>query len=287
MKKFTRILICATAAACLVTACGKKPASNAHIGSTKPNSGGSTNKEPQTTSNLKVHISDIVSYAGDEIDYIGAIQSAENMEIKRSMIYVDSSAVDTNTPGTYLAEYSFDYLGSTVTSSIKVTIIANPNATTTAANEEPTTEPQEESSESVSNESTEESSAEESTQEPSSSDSQITDPGEQASSSEENTQPEIDAPLSTEPVEATVEQPLPDANITLSNGKVVTVKCTSNRYIVETFTDETYFEEDGFTFLTSELKVLFNNGDIQVIETVVTRVEPQNADETEAATEAP
>lgn len=276
MKKIARILICVTAAACLITACGKKPSSNTHLGSANPNSGVNTNKEPQTTSNLKVHISDIISYAGDEIDYIGAIQSAENMEIKRSMIYVDSSAVDTNTPGTYLAEYSFDYLGSTVTSSIKVTILANPNAATTKAKEETTTEPQTEPTENDPNEST---------QEPSSSDSQVTDPGEQATNPEENTQSIPEGPPSTEPVQATVEQALPDANITLSNGKVVTVKCTSNHYIVETFTEETYYEEDGFTFLTSELKVLFNNGDIQVIETVVTRVEPQNTTEPETTVE--
>ncbi len=282
MKKFTRILICVMAAACLITACGKKPASNTHTGSVKPGSNGSTNKEPQTTSNLKVHISDIVSYAGDEIDYIGAIQSAENMEVKRSMIYVDSSAVDTNTPGTYLAEYSFDYLGSTVTSTIKVTILANPNATTTSAEEETSTEPTTESSENTSNESTEEPS--EATQEPSIPDSEHADPNRQTSNAEEYTPSDPEGPPSTEPVEATVEQMLPDANITLSNGKVVTVKCTSNRYIVETFTDETYFEEDGFTFLTSELKVLFNTGDIQVIETVVTRVEPQNTTEPETTT---
>lgn len=231
-------------------------------------------EQPTTTSNLRVHISDITAYAGEEIDYISAIQSAENMEIKRSMIYVDSSAVDTNTPGIYLAEYSFDYLGETVTSSVKVTIVANPNATTAAPPEE-TTAPIQPASEET----------------PSETSGETTPPSESASAAEESaaggdgseqpdnppTETTAQAPLSTEPVRATVEQALPDATITLSNGKVATVKCTSSRYIVETFTDESYFEEDGFTFLTSELKVLFNTGEIQVIETVVTRVEPQTA----------
>lgn len=275
MKKFVKLIICATVAACLITSCGKKPASNPRGGSSIPsgsNSGG-VSREQQTVSNIRVHISDITAYAGEEIDYISAIQSAENMEIKRSMIYVDSSAVDNSTPGVYLAEYSFDYLGATVASSIKVTILANPNATTAAVEEETST-----SSESVPEQPTDEASTNEpSAQEPAAepadnnTGSQTADPSE----SESREQPEM--PLSTEPVRATVEQELPDAVITLSNGKIVTVKCTSSRYIVETFTDETYFEEDGFTFLTSELKVLFNTGDIQVIETVVTRVDPQTS----------
>ena len=282
MKKITRVIVCAVAAACFITACGKKPASTPHAGSALPGGSHMSAEQPTTTSNLRVHISDITAYAGDEIDYIGAIQSAENMEINRSMIYVDSSAVDTNTPGIYLAEYSFDYLGSTVTSSVRVTILANPNATTAAPPEETTA-----SVPSASEEAPPETAGETTTPAASSGEEESAAGGDgNDPAANQPTETAAQAPLSTEPVRATVEQALPDATITLSNGKVVTVKCTSSRYIVETFTDESYFEEDGLTFLTSELKVLFNTGEIQVIETVVTRVEPQTAAQSESSENA-
>lgn len=271
MKKYIRVFVCFTAALCLTTACAKdRPASNNTGKSTSVTEG----KEPQTTSNIKVKINDITAYAGEEIDYIGAIESAENMEINRSMIYVDSSAVDSNTPGTYLAVYTFDYLGTTVTNSIKVTILANPAASTTAAADpaETTADQQKPPAETTESAPTQSEETETSASETVSSDTETS-----AGLPPENTQPATEIPLSTEPVSAAVEHELPDANITLTNGKIVTIKCTSERYIMETFTDESYFEEDGYTFLTSELKVLFNTGEIQVIETVVTRVQPPAA----------
>ena len=212
MKKLKYILL-GTAVICLLTSCAKdKPAVNNRP--TLPPSTNSTVTQ-QTTSNICVSIDNITSSVGEEIDFIGAIRSAENMEISRSMIYVDSSSVDSNTPGTYEAYYTFDYLGTTIISSNKITIVDN----------------------------------------------------------QEATEPNTDA-ISTADV-APEEQEFPDALITLTNGTVAYIKCTSARYIVETFTEESYFEEKGFTFLNSKLKILFNTGETQVIETVVTRVQPQ------------
>lgn len=248
MKKLARGLVCAMAVMCFMTACGKdKPTGNTQVNRPAATVG---NKEQQTVSNMKVYIKDITAYAGEDIDYIGAIESAENLEINRSMIYVDSSAVDNHTPGVYKAVYTLDYLGATVTNAIKVTILENPNASAPTASVENTSET---------------SSVTETVAETGTS-GQQTDAG----------QSTVPSTISTEPVTAVVEQELPPAEITLSNGRVVTIKMTSARYITETYTDESYFEEDGFTFLTSELKVLFNTGEVQVVETVVTRVQPQS-----------
>lgn len=262
MKKTTRALVCMTAAFCLLTACSKDKPASSNTGKPAP----TPTQESQTYSNIKVTINDITAYAGEEIDYIGAIKSAENMEINRSMIYVDSSAVDSHTPGSYLAVYTFDYLGTTVTSSIKVTILENPAASTTE-----TTSPKE--TETAAAEPESEIPAETSAGDVPAASTEESSPDEPAVSTAENQEAQQTI-LSTEPVSATVEQQLPDASITLSSGKVVSIKCTSNRYITETYTDEYYFKEDGLTFLTSELKILFNTGEIQVIETVVTRVQP-------------
>lgn len=266
MKRLARGFVCAMAVMCFMTGCSKdKPTGNAQAN--KPTAGAGKQEE-QTVSNMKVYIKDITAYAGEDIDYIGAIESAENLEINRSMIYVDSSAVDNHTPGVYKAVYTLDYLGAAVTNSIKVTILENPNASTPEAATETAAEAS--SAEAPTEASTAET---ETTAETS---------GGETESSAGTTERQTDAAqnpaqtvLSTEPVTAVVEQELPPAEITLSNGRVVTIKMTSARYITETYTDESYFEEDGFTFLTSELKVLFNTGEVQVVETVVTRVQPQ------------
>lgn len=272
MRKLARGLVCIMAVMCFMTACSKdKP-----TGNTKVNRPSSTaeNKEQQTVSNMKVYIKDITAYAGENIDYISAIESAENLEINRSMIYVDSSAVDNHTPGVYKAVYTLDYLGASITNSIKVTILENPNASASESSAESTSETMsatETASETVSETSGSETET--------AAENGETVSGETSASAETGTsgqQPDT-APstASTEPVTAVVEQELPPAEITLSNGRVVTIKMTSARYITETYTDESYFEEDGLTFLTSELKVLFNTGEVQVVETVVTRVQPQ------------
>lgn len=266
MKKLARGLVCAMAVMCFMTACGKdKPTGNMQVNRPAATAG---NKEQQTVSNMKVYIKDITAYAGEDIDYIGAIESAENLEINRSMIYVDSSAVDNHTPGVYKAVYTLDYLGATVTNSIKVTILENPNASAPAASAENTSE-----TSSVTETATETATENGETSSSEASASAETGMSEQQTDAGQSTVPST---ISTEPVTAVVEQELPPAEITLSNGRVVTIKMTSARYITETYTDESYFEEDGFTFLTSELKVLFNTGEVQVVETVVTRVQPQS-----------
>lgn len=273
-------LVCVLAAACMVTACGKdKPSGNTNVGSRPVATAGM--QEQQTVSNMRVFIKDITAYAGDDIDYIGAIESAENLEINRSMIYVDSSAVDSNTPGTYKAIYTLDYLGSSVSNSVKVTILENPEKETT------TVAPTEDATETVTETATTEAtSGEQVSGEQSTGSGETTSEGETTGATGDGTTDtqtgETQTVSSTEPITAIVEQELPAAEITLSSGRVVSFKMTSARYITETYTVDTYFEEDGMTFLNSELRVVFNTGEEQVVETVVTRVQPQS---TTAATQ--
>lgn len=272
-------LVCVLAVACMLTACGKnKPSGNTNIGSRPVTTAAML--EQQTVSNMRVFIKDITAYAGEEIDYIGAIESAENLEINRSMIYVDSSAVDSNTPGTYKVIYTLDYLGSSVSNSVKVTILENPEKETTTAPAETTTEIATETA------TTEATSGEEASGEQSTGSGETTSEGETTGATGDGTTDtqtgETQTVSSTEPITAIVEQELPAAEITLSSGRVVSFKMTSARYITETYTVDTYFEEDGMTFLNSELRVVFNTGEEQVVETVVTRVQPQS---TTAATQ--
>lgn len=263
MKRWICGLIGAMLVMCCMTACkNDKPATGVPVNRPASVNG---NQEQQTLSNMKVYIKDITAYAGEDIDYIGAIESAENLELNRSMIYVDSSLVDNHTPGVYKALYTFDYMGSTVSSAAKVTILENPEPVTETTGEVTgetageTTEASAETTTEASAETTAEAPAETSTE-----------------PSETETAPAAESvPVSTEPVTAVVEQSLPPAEITLASGRVVTIQMTSSRYITETYTDETYYEENGMTFQIAELKVVFNTGEVQVVETVVTRVQPQ------------
>lgn len=218
-------MVCLLAAGMLVS-CSRNTA-NRNPGGSRPTTAAVRQQEQQTVSDKKVFIRDITAEAGDKIDYIGAIESAENLEINRSMIYVDSSAVNSNVPGIYKAVYTFDYLGASVTSAVKVTVL----------------EKQEKETE------------------------QETVSGQEGQTT---------AAEGREPVTAVVEQELPDAELTLSDGKKVNIEMTSARYITETYTAEDYFEQDGMTFLQSELWIVFNTGEEQVVETVVTRVQPQS-----------
>lgn len=265
-KRAMRVLVCALTASVLCSCGGDKKNTNTGSGtwsgSSRP-AGAAGVQEQQTVSDKKVVIRDITAYAGEEIDYVGAIESAENLEINRSMIYVDSSAVDSNTPGTYKAVYTLDYLGTSVSNSVKVTILENPD-------KETGTTPVETAAE-TSGEAATETSVEKNDETATSAAGET-----QNTENAETGMNETQTVSWTEPITAVVEQVLPDAEITLSNGRVVSVKMTSARYITETYTVDAYFEEDGMTFLSSELRVVFNTGEEQVIETVVTRVQPQN-----------
>lgn len=263
------VLVCAAAAGCLLSACGK----NQETGVSGVISAAKTDKqEQQTLSDIRVRIREITAYAGEEIDYMAAIESAENMELNRSMVYVDSSMVDNHTPGVYKAEYTFDYLGETVTSSVKVTILEKE----TSASKSESTAAQDMV--------TEQTTAAQTTAAAETAAEQETVTGQTIIEQEMTVEETSAASISTEPITAVVEHELPDAVITLSTGKTVTIKMSSERYITETFTEDTYCEEGGFTFLISELKVLFNTGEIQVVETVMTRVQPPEAET--AASEA-
>lgn len=271
MKKRKYLILIFSTALLTLAGCSKKDNQNtAYI----PTAGGGSSGILSTTADPnapKVEINNIVSYAGEEIDYLSNIETAENMELSKSMIYVDSSGVDLFTPGTYTAIYTFDYMGTNVIKEITVTIKENPRTSESVSSTAP-------SSETVSEQNTSVSDTEQTTSNRES--SETTSP-ENASGSSESNLPSIE-PLPESPTGETAsvqvslsDQEIPDASITLSTGKVVTIKCTPSRYIVETFTEESYFEEYGNTYLNSQLKLLYNTGEVQVVETVITRVQPQ------------
>lgn len=217
-----------------------------------------------------VNLNNLTIMAGSDIDYMSAIESVENMELSKSMVSINSSGVDRFTPGNYTVYYTFDYMGYTVKNFMIVTVLENPEPETTTPAETVTETSTEETSVTESLEQTSYSSSESSSEETSS--ESETEPASTSEQTEDNTT------SSTNPngaLDSTVyhsDLPIPDAVFTLSTGETVTIKNTPERYIVETFTDDTYYTEDEFHYLRSELKVFMNTGEVQTVEMVITRV---------------
>lgn len=224
-----------------------------------------------------VSLNNLVITAGSEIDYMSAIESVENMDLSKSMVSINSSNVDRFTPGSYTVYYTFDYMGHTVKSFIVVTVLENIEETTVPAE---TTEEIHTEENSAANVSEQTSSAENSNEETSNEENQTPNGETSSELSTESTSGQNEENTSSSEntngaLNATVyhpDLPIPDAVFTLSTGETVTIKNTPERYIVETFTDDVYYTEDGCSYLRSELKVLMNTGEVQTVEMVVTRV---------------
>lgn len=278
MMKKRHFYIAALTICCLIllSGCGKKSSKNNHSYNNNPNYTPST-IPAQTTAAVpenaaKVSLSNLTITAGSEIDYMSAIESVENMELSKCMVSINSSDVDRFTPGTYTVHYTFDYMGQTVKSFIVVTVIENPETTTIETSTEiptaDTSNPSESSDETEESESSstgEENNSEENPNETDTNETSSFEPNSENPSSENN----------TDALNSTVSHsnlPIPDAVFTLSTGETVTIKNTPERYIVETFTEDSYYTEDGANYLKSELKVLMNTGEVQTVEMVVTRV---------------
>lgn len=66
--------------------------------------------------------------------------------------------------------------------------------------------------------------------------------------------------------------PISDMVVTLLSGTQCLIPCTTEHYILESYTDEKREEILGKTYLTSVLKVVFNDGEIVELETARNRV---------------
>lgn len=66
--------------------------------------------------------------------------------------------------------------------------------------------------------------------------------------------------------------PISDMVVTLLSGTQCKIPCTTEHYIFESYTDEKREEILGKTYLTSVLKVVFNDGEIVELETARNRV---------------
>lgn len=64
-----------------------------------------------------------------------------------------------------------------------------------------------------------------------------------------------------------------NAVIELLSGDVVTIGCSTNKYIIATRTDETVVEKNGHKYQVSKLVIVFNTGDERTLETIEKKID--------------
>lgn len=64
-----------------------------------------------------------------------------------------------------------------------------------------------------------------------------------------------------------------NAVIELLSGDVVTIGCSTNKYIIATRTDETMVEKNGHKYQVSKLVIVFNTGDERTLETIEKKID--------------
>lgn len=132
MKK--AMLICATAFILVLTGCKKdeeqtRPEIDASFGVEKGIAAGMADfseDEPE------ISIKNIVTYVGEDIDYSTGIEVSNTEKYEDFQMWVDATAVDIHTVGTYEAVYKFVYGDKTKEVKVMVSVIEN-----TAAADEP------------------------------------------------------------------------------------------------------------------------------------------------------
>lgn len=215
---------------------------------------------PALSSKMPVIVAlDIISEIGTEIDYMDNLKIANATPDDYFSINVHSTSVDINTPGEYSAIYMAEYAKGMISKQISVTIVnelSEEEAVPVVIIEEVTT------ADTV---------HVETTATPEITGSTVTETNKTQTTTTKSATAPI-ATTSTAKQTTTSKNSIPNAIIELSDGTTVEIENTDTRYVFRTFSDESYSEKDGGRFLTSELKVEFNTGEIQVLETVVTRV---------------
>lgn len=229
-----------------------------------------TSKETETTppplsNKLPVILaSDIVSEIGKEIDYRDNLKIVNATSDDYYNITISSSSVDNTTLGTYSAIYMVDYANGMITKQISVTIVdaldADEDLPTVVIEEVTTANNAQEETVSTPEATIPETTASQSN-------------NSETTTTKTSTAATTTTTTSTSKQNTTSNNSIPNAVIQLSDGTTVEIENTATRYVYRTFSDESHSVKDGGKYLTSELKVEFNTGEIQVLESIVTRVE--------------
>lgn len=276
-------IICVASALVLVigsmTACGKKK--KISYGDTE---GVVTGSLDINDSGVKFNLDNVIAPAGSDIDYTSGIKTSG--ETDDYSLEVNAVNVRNDKPGTYTANYTVKSGGSTYTDSIKVTISDNGKNAQEAENHGNSDSENGQAGNSAANAGDINSgsnsgnngagSGNTSNNGNASNNNGNSNSGNN-SNSESNgggqTKPTAPKELITDGSKTYRVSKIPNATIELLSGDVVTISCSTNKYIVSTRTDESTVQKNGHNYKVTKLIVLFNTGAEQTLETVEKKID--------------
>lgn len=240
---------------------------------------------------LDIKIDNVIAEAGSDIDYTSGIEVEGDGEYS---VDVNASNVRYDTPGTYTATYNVTSGNKTYSEDIKVTIKDNKNKKEEPDSSEMKIENQnnQEVNQSGNNGAGIKPNSPETTAKQNNSQGggntkptnnqsggsiKPTNPpatkptGNQSGTNKETTSKRV---LITEEKTTTYKNvSIGNSSIELLSGDVVTIKCSTNKYIVETKTVESEITKGGHKYKVTKLVVVFNTGAEQTIETIEKRID--------------
>ena len=288
-------IICVAGALVLVigsmTACGKKK--KISYGDTE---GVVTGSLDINDSGVKFNLDNVIAPAGSDIDYTSGIKTSG--ETDDYSLEVNAVNVRNDKPGTYTANYTVKSGGSTYTDSIKVTISDNGKNAQEAENHGNSDSENGQAGNSDANAGDINSGSNSSNSDNASdnngsavnngsgnngagggntSNNNGNSNSGNNSNSESNggsqTKPTAPKELITDGSKKYGVSKIPNATIELLSGDVVTISCSTNKYIVSTRTDESTVQKNGHNYKVTKLIVLFNTGAEQTLETVEKKID--------------
>lgn len=277
-----------------MTACGKKK--KISYGDTK---GVVTGSLDINDNGVKFNLDNVIASAGSDIDYTSGIKTSG--ETDDYSLEVNATNVRNDKPGTYTANYTVKSGGSTYTDSIKVTISDNGKKTQEDENQGISGSGNDQSDNSDVNAGDINSgnnggSASDnngnavnngggnngagggntSNNGNASNNNGNSNSGNNSNSGSNGgsqTKPTAPRELITDGSKNYGVSKIPNATIELLSGDVVTISCSTNKYIVSTRTDESTVQKNGHNYKVTKLIVLFNTGAEQTLETIEKKID--------------
>lgn len=276
-------IICVAGALVLVigsmTACGKKK--KISYGDTE---GVVTGSLDINDSGVKFNLDNVIAPAGSDIDYTSGIKTSG--ETDDYSLEVNAVNVRNDKPGTYTANYTVKSGGSTYTDSIKVTISDNGKNAQEAENHGNSDSENGQAGNSAANAGDINSGSNSgnngagggnTSNNGNASNNNGNSNSGNNSNSESNgggqTKPTAPKELITDGSKTYRVSKIPNATIELLSGDVVTISCSTNKYIVSTRTDESTVQKNGHNYKVTKLIVLFSTGAEQTLETVEKKID--------------
>lgn len=232
----------------------------------------------------KINIDNIISPLGSDIDYTSGIDMIGNDG--DYSVEVNASNVKYDMPGTYTVGYKVKSGSETYTSNVKVTIsedeslkVQKPSQNIISSQTGETVNFAGEGSQGNGSEGVQENNQINVPNTPDNSGAQNT-PGNQDSSNPPDNQGGQTNP--TEPTKVLItdgnaptykNKAIQNAVIELLSGDVVTIGCSTNKYIIATRTDESVVEKNGHRYQVSKLVIVFNTGDERTLETIEKKID--------------